>query len=84
MHLIVSRDHKDPKTCLDNMITSRKLEKEFKFHQKMAKSGVITKVITILLALKTLQQIIINPSRRSLQPWCQKNNQKDKLKIAIF
>ena len=49
MHLIVSRDHKDPKTCLDNMITSRKLEKEFKFHRKIANSGVITKVITILL-----------------------------------
>ena len=43
-----------------------------KFYQKIAKAGVIKKLMTKPLALETIQQFIIKQRRSSLGPWCRK------------
>ena len=50
--------------------------KKIKFYRKIAKAGVIKKMITISITLETMRQLIIK-LWRSLGPWCSK---KDKFK----
>ena len=54
------------------MISFPKFLKKIKYYQKLAKTGVIKIMITIPLTLEAMQQLIIQPWRRSLVPWCRK------------
>ena len=47
---------------------------ELKFIKEIPKTGAIKILITIPLTLETMQQLIIKPWRRSLRPWCRKND----------
>ena len=57
------------------MIILQKLEK---IYRKIAKTGVTKILITIPLALETMQQLVIKPWRRSLEPCCRKTEKKFK------